>query len=85
LTLTHKFQELKMSSPTPLGGDACPFFAPWFGLAGAAAAMILSSLWGFFSFGMTCQLIRGLCRGAAFGTAKAGIGIAGVGQFRPDL
>jgi hypothetical protein len=23
--------------------------------------------------------------GAAYGTAKAGIGIAGVGQFRPDL
>lgn len=23
--------------------------------------------------------------GAAYGTAKSGIGIAGVGQFRPDL
>jgi len=25
------------------------------------------------------------CAGAAYGTAKAGIGIAGVGTFRPDL
>ena len=27
----------------PLGGEACPFFAPFLGYAGAAAAMILSS------------------------------------------
>lgn len=25
------------------------------------------------------------CLGAAYGTAKSGIGIAGVGTFRPDL
>jgi ATP synthase proteolipid subunit len=25
------------------------------------------------------------CIGAAYGTAKSGIGIAGVGTFRPDL
>lgn len=25
------------------------------------------------------------CAGAAYGTAKSGIGIAGVGTFRPDL
>ena len=29
---------------------------------------------------LTCSAI-----GAAYGTAKAGIGIAGVGTFRPDL
>jgi V-type H+-transporting ATPase proteolipid subunit len=47
--------------------QACPPYAPFFGLGGAALAMILSSM------------------GAAFGTAKSGIGIAGVGTFRPDL
>ncbi|MCJ1307966.1 v-type proton ATPase 16 kDa proteolipid subunit 2 [Agyrium rufum] len=44
-----------------------PKFAPFFGMAGIAFAMI---------FG---------CAGAAYGTAKAGIGIAGVGTFRSDL
>ncbi|KAI8821067.1 V-type ATPase [Fimicolochytrium jonesii] len=47
--------------------EACPAYAPFFGFAGAATAMILSAV------------------GAAYGTAKAGIGIAGVGTFRPDL
>ncbi|KAJ1557324.1 v-type proton ATPase 16 kDa proteolipid subunit 2 [Cladochytrium tenue] len=47
--------------------ELCPAFAPFFGLAGAASAMIFSSV------------------GAAYGTAKAGIGIAGVGTFKPDL
>ncbi|TPX57954.1 hypothetical protein PhCBS80983_g03458 [Powellomyces hirtus] len=40
--------------------EACPAFAPFFGFAGAASAMILSAV------------------GAAYGTAKAGIGIAGI-------
>ncbi|KAK7972828.1 vacuolar ATP synthase 16 kDa proteolipid subunit 2 [Apiospora sp. TS-2023a] len=44
-----------------------PNFAPFFGMAGIAAAMIFGSI------------------GAAYGTAKSGIGIAGVGTFRPDL
>jgi len=44
-----------------------PKFAPFFGMAGIASAMIFGSI------------------GAAFGTAKAGIGIAGVGTFRSDL
>ncbi|EGF83573.1 hypothetical protein BATDEDRAFT_8047 [Batrachochytrium dendrobatidis JAM81] len=51
----------------PLGGEACPYFAPFLGLAGAASAMMLSAA------------------GAAFGTAKSGIGIAGIGQVKPDL
>lgn len=44
-----------------------PNFAPFFGFAGCAAAMIL------------------LCAGAAIGTAKSGIGIAGIGTFKPEL
>ncbi|KAK1971967.1 V-type proton ATPase proteolipid subunit 2 [Colletotrichum eremochloae] len=34
--------------------------------------------------GIAAAMIFG-CIGAAFGTAKSGIGIAGVGTFRPDL
>ena len=30
------------------------------------------------------QMILG-CAGAAFGTAKSGIGISGIGTYRPDL
>ncbi|KAF1816658.1 vacuolar ATP synthase-like protein 16 kDa proteolipid subunit [Eremomyces bilateralis CBS 781.70] len=44
-----------------------PKFAPFFGMAGIASAMI---------FG---------CVGAAYGTAKSGIGISGIGLYRPDL
>ena len=51
----------------PLGGEACPFFAPFLGYAGAAAAMTLSAY------------------GAAYGTAVSGIGIAGLGQTKPEL
>ncbi|KIN07990.1 hypothetical protein OIDMADRAFT_47867 [Oidiodendron maius Zn] len=47
--------------------EKSPMFAPFFGLAGVAFAMI---------FG---------CAGAAYGTAKSGIGIVGTGTFRPDL
>ncbi|EJD50355.1 V-type ATPase [Auricularia subglabra TFB-10046 SS5] len=47
--------------------SVCPPYAPFFGFAGVAASMILSTV------------------GAAYGTAKSGIGITGLGQFRPDL
>ncbi|KAF5315205.1 hypothetical protein D9619_007096 [Psilocybe cf. subviscida] len=45
----------------------CPPFAPFFGLAGVASAMVFSTV------------------GAALGTSKSGIGIAGIGPFRPEL
>jgi len=39
----------------------------------------------FFSMaGISFAMIFG-CAGAAFGTAKSGIGIAGIGTYRPDL
>ncbi|KAJ5107786.1 vacuolar ATPase proteolipid subunit c [Penicillium angulare] len=39
----------------------------------------------FLSFaGIASAMIFG-CAGAAYGTAKAGVGIAGVGSYRPDL
>ncbi|MCJ1427947.1 v-type proton ATPase 16 kDa proteolipid subunit 2 [Sticta canariensis] len=51
--------------------ELTPKFAPFIGMGGIAFAMIFGS----YRAGA----------GAAFGTAKAGIGIAGVGTFRPDL
>jgi len=45
----------------------CPPYAPFFGFAGVASAMVFSTI------------------GAAFGTSKAGIGIAGLGTFKPEL
>ncbi|KAG7088437.1 v-type proton ATPase 16 kDa proteolipid subunit 2 [Marasmius oreades] len=45
----------------------CPPYAPFFGFAGVASSMVLSTI------------------GAAYGTAKAGIGIAGLGTFKPEL
>jgi len=47
--------------------SSCPPYAPFFGFAGVASAMIFSTV------------------GAAFGTSKAGIGIAGLGAFKPEL
>ncbi|CAE6537821.1 unnamed protein product [Rhizoctonia solani] len=47
--------------------DLCPPFAPFFGFAGVASAMIFSTI------------------GAAYGTSKSGIGITGLGTFRPEL
>jgi len=47
--------------------EECPYYAPFFGLAGCCASMALSAV------------------GAAYGTARAGAAIAGVGTFRPDL
>ncbi|RSH87272.1 v-type proton ATPase 16 kDa proteolipid subunit 2 [Saitozyma podzolica] len=47
--------------------ELCPPWAPFFGFAGVASAMVFSTV------------------GAAYGTSKAGIGIAGLGTFRPEL
>ncbi|KAI0061676.1 V-type ATPase [Artomyces pyxidatus] len=47
--------------------SSCPPYAPFFGFAGVASAMVFSTV------------------GAAYGTSKAGIGIAGLGQFKPEL
>jgi len=47
--------------------STCPPYAPFFGFAGVASAMVFSTV------------------GAAYGTSKSGIGIAGVGAFKPEL
>ncbi|KAK9470762.1 uncharacterized protein V1510DRAFT_422085 [Dipodascopsis tothii] len=50
-----------------MDNELYPAFAPFFGFAGCASAVVLS------------------CIGSAVGTAKSGIGIAGVGTFKPEL
>jgi V-type H+-transporting ATPase proteolipid subunit len=52
---------------TTVSPEYCPDFSPFIGFAGAASAMIFTSM------------------GAAYGTVKSGVGIAGMGTFRPDL
>ena len=53
---------------TTLGtSEYAPAFAPFFGFAGCAFAVVFS------------------CLGAAIGTAKSGIGISGIGTFKPEL
>ncbi|XP_008547660.1 V-type proton ATPase 16 kDa proteolipid subunit c [Microplitis demolitor] len=55
-----------MSTPSVLPEDH-PIYGPFFGVMGAASAIIFSSL------------------GAAYGTAKAGTGIAAMSVMRPEL
>jgi len=47
--------------------EACPTYGPFFGVMGAASAMVFSAL------------------GAAYGTAKAGTGIAAMAVMRPEM
>jgi len=47
--------------------DLCPVYAPFFGVMGAATAIIFTAF------------------GAAYGTAKSGVGITASGVLRPDL
>ncbi|XP_037803750.1 V-type proton ATPase 16 kDa proteolipid subunit [Penaeus monodon] len=47
--------------------EEVPMYSPFFGVMGAAAAMVFSAL------------------GAAYGTAKSGVGIAAMSVMRPEL
>merc|ERR1712072_877972 len=47
--------------------DLCPHTAPFFGFAGAAAALVFA------------------CLGAAYGTAKSGVGVTNMGVLHHDL
>ncbi|XP_042880732.1 V-type proton ATPase 16 kDa proteolipid subunit [Penaeus japonicus] len=47
--------------------EEIPMYSPFFGVMGAAAAMVFSAL------------------GAAYGTAKSGVGIAAMSVMRPEL
>ncbi|MCJ1257824.1 v-type proton ATPase 16 kDa proteolipid subunit 2 [Lignoscripta atroalba] len=67
--------------------ELAPKFAPFFGMAGISFAMIFGWWRVGNGDGNKNAYARGLDigLGAAYGTAKSGIGIAGVGTFRPDL
>lgn len=52
---------------------------------GAPESVLVPKFAPFFGMGgIAFAMIFG-CLGAAFGTAKSGIGISGIGQYRPDL
>ncbi|ROT64851.1 V-type proton ATPase 16 kDa proteolipid subunit c [Penaeus vannamei] len=50
-----------------MSSEDIPMYSPFFGVMGAAAAMVFSAL------------------GAAYGTAKSGVGIAAMSVMRPEL
>ncbi|KAJ5562679.1 Vacuolar ATPase proteolipid subunit c [Penicillium sp. DV-2018c] len=65
--------------------ELAPKFAPFFSFAGIAAAVSLSHAYLIRQYtNSSLKMIFGSA-GAAYGTAKSGIGIAGVGTFRADL
>ncbi|MCJ1349256.1 v-type proton ATPase 16 kDa proteolipid subunit 2 [Peltigera leucophlebia] len=70
--------------------ELSPKFAPFFGMGGIAFAVSQAPKPNRLpqiqrsNINPLTQMIFG-CAGAAYGTAKSGIGIAGVGVFRPDL
>ncbi|KAF7299039.1 V-type proton ATPase proteolipid subunit [Mycena indigotica] len=64
--------------------SACPPYAPFFGFAGVSSAMVLSSM-RYIQNSHSSSESHSPAIGAAYGTAKAGIGIAGLGTFKPEL
>lgn len=64
--------------------SACPPYAVFFGFAGAGSSMIFSSEYAVLCSSCTVRTAR-TAIGAAYGTWKAGIGIAGAGTIRPDI
>lgn len=81
--------------------SVCPPYAPFFGFAGVASAVSRSPARYFLALNPltddTQQYVHipncsrpnthahFAAVGAAYGTAKAGIGIAGLGTFKPEL
>ena len=70
--------------------ELCPPFAPFFGFAGGAAAMVFSGKHTPMPTDTNPQTTKKkkthhVAVGAACGTAMSGVSIAGIGTFRPDL
>ncbi|KAL7772680.1 hypothetical protein CFE70_002641 [Pyrenophora teres f. teres 0-1] len=72
--------------------ELAPSFAPFFGMPLLAVVLIYQpttdDLWMYAAPDAYLAVYDELTRagaGAAYGTAKAGIGIAGIGTYRPDL
>ncbi|KAG5519266.1 hypothetical protein PMAC_001891 [Pneumocystis sp. 'macacae'] len=76
--------------------ELCPVYAPFFGVLGCAAAIIFTSWYLLYfwnisieSSGKNVEIFLFYCFfggfGAAYGTAKSGVGIASMGVFHPEL
>jgi ATP synthase proteolipid subunit len=69
-----------MSSTTEFGGASA-----WFGHVGVAIALGFASKFSMFPLFTLLTTFYLIDLGAAYGTAKAGIGIASMGVLKPDL
>ena len=82
------------------GADLCPSSAAFFGFMGVTAALVFASTWFRSGLIPSYQTLLTVCRvylfvghrwcffpdlGAAYGTAKSGVGIASMGVMRPEL
>jgi V-type H+-transporting ATPase proteolipid subunit len=69
--------------------ELCPDFAPFFGFAGSCVALSFAcTLWYlFFDLILRCShtISQSAGLGAAYGTAKAGVGISALGVTHPGL
>lgn len=88
------------SSPFgPLGGESCPHFAPFLGETLTSfyaklcyeegsrplAALLTDSPHSPLGLAGAAIAMIFSALGAAYGTAKSGIGISGLGQVKPEL
>jgi len=70
-----------MSTPIPLVPlTSCPIYAPLLGALGLAASMAFTGNTLIF-----CQFTIIIAMGAAYGTAKSGVGILTMGVMHPEL
>lgn len=70
--------------------ETCPTSAPFFGFMGVTAALCFASMCFFASFWLSLVSINLFCFGqpdigAAYGTAKSGVGISSMGVMNPQL
>ena len=56
--------------------------AAFFGYMGVSCALVFASI---ISFSLTCLTNLKIDLGAAYGTAKSGVGISSMGVLKPDL
>ena len=70
--------------------ETCPTSAPFFGFMGVTAALCFASMNFYFYFWNNSSLklflyLKILDIGAAYGTAKSGVGISSMGVMNPGL
>ena len=75
---------------TTVSYETCPTSAPFFGFMGVTAALCFASMANIFSSMICPSLLYLFCCnsidiGAAYGTAKSGVGISSMGVMNPQL